>query len=213
MTDDDGIDVAFVLSDSVPDPIPKRVAKATQSDEYEAEAYRSDAVSLYKDDDNSYLSVTVATHDADSDWYTLPSMSALSLGVSKSKLGAGDFEQRMLELLGHVEHVYLSINRCQYAYGLDSEHTSKINSDSGPGIPVSQESLADNRIEAVSWLMVFSPELVEEYGHEWLLSAPAWERRELDDGAIMLVASPDPTDWNEAAAACQDLANYFDLPR
>ena len=61
--------------------------------------------------------------------------------------------------------------------------------------------------------MVFSPELVKEYGHEWLLSAPAWEQRELDDGGIMLVTIPDPTDWNEAAAACQDLANYFDLPR
>jgi len=212
MTDADGIDVAFILSDSAPDPIPKQVAKAIQSDEYEAEAYRSDAVSLYKDNNNSRLSVTVATHDADSNWYTLPSMSALNLGVSKSKLDAGDFEQRMLEFLGHVEHVYQSIDACQYAYGLDSKHTSKINSDSGLGIPVSQESLADNRIEAVSWLMVFSPDLVEEYGHKYLLSAPAWERRELDDGAIMLVASPDPTDWNNASTSRQDLANYFDLP-
>jgi len=59
--------------------------------------------------------------------------------------------------------------------------------------------------------MLFSPELVEEYGRAWLLSAPAWERRELDDGAILLVTTPDPTDWNTAPQARQDLATYFDL--
>jgi len=63
--------------------------------------------------------------------------------------------------------------RCRFAYALDGEHTSKIDSDAGPGLPITADSLAANRIETVSWLMLFAPPLVAEYGREWVLDAPA----------------------------------------
>ncbi|MBX0306060.1 DUF3396 domain-containing protein [Halomicroarcula sp. F24A] len=98
---------------------------------------------------------------------------------------------------------------CRFAYALDGEHKSNIDSDAGPGVPITADSLAANRIETVSWLMLFSPPMVAEYGREWLLNAPAWKTRELDDGAVMLVASPDPTDWEEFRAARAELDEYF----
>lgn len=59
--------------------------------------------------------------------------------------------------------------------------------------------------------MRFGPELVDEYGREWLLSAPAWKREEFEDGGIMLVASPDPTDSESFTEGRDDLRNYFGL--
>lgn len=57
--------------------------------------------------------------------------------------------------------------------------------------------------------MLFGPEMVEEYGREWLLDAPAWKRTELDDGGIMLVASPDPTDYGTVVDGREKLRAYF----
>ncbi|ELZ08579.1 hypothetical protein C479_14608 [Halovivax asiaticus JCM 14624] len=55
--------------------------------------------------------------------------------------------------------------------------------------PVSDEALANNRIDHPTWLMLFPPEMVEGYGREWLLDLPAEHMEELDDGAIMVVAT------------------------
>ena len=211
----DSIETDFILNDSAEVPSLDRLERLGEStDRYATSRSPMDAVSLRDEINNPSASPLLDTHGADADWFTLPSLPAVSLDLATSDFEQSpDLEATTRNLIDQVEHIYLSVDGCQYAYGLDVEHQHKLASDREPGIPVSQESLADNRIEAVSWLMMFSAELAEEYGHEWLLSAPAWERRELDDGGIMLVTSPDPTDWNEAAAACQDLANYFDLSR
>lgn len=58
--------------------------------------------------------------------------------------------------------------------------------------------------------MLFSPPMVAEYGREWLLEAPVWKNRELDDGAVMLVASSDQTNWEAGGAARENLLDYFD---
>jgi hypothetical protein len=210
----DSIEIDFIWTDLAAAPsLDKLERLGEQTDRYVTSMSPMDVVSLWDETNIPSVGADLDTHEADADWFTLPSLPAVSMDLATSDFEQSpDLEATTRNLIDQVEYIYLSINRCQYAYGLDVEHQHKLGSDSGPRIPVSQESLADNRIEEVSWLMLFSHELVEEYGHKWLLSAPAWERRELGDGAIMLVASPDPTDWNKASTARQDLANYFDLP-
>jgi len=60
--------------------------------------------------------------------------------------------------------------------------------------PVTDQGLANNRIDLPTWLMIFPPEMVEEYGREWLLDLPAERIEELDDGGIMVVATQDFVD-------------------
>jgi len=51
--------------------------------------------------------------------------------------------------------------------------------------------------------------MVEHYGRETLLSAPAWKVEELDDGAILVVCHDDVAEWN---ADCSDVAEHLGLP-
>lgn len=211
----DSIEIDLIYSTSAGPPSLDRIGRlGDESDEYRTSGPRYESVSLSSETDDGYPFVTgIEVDDADSDWPTLPSMPAIIMFVLTSDLDASpDLEATIREVLDRVAFVYQSVDGCQYAYGLDVQHLMRLGKDAGPDIPVSRESLAENRIEWVSWLMLFSPEMVEEYGREWLLSAPAWERRELDDGAILLVTTPDPTDWNTAPQARQDLADYFELP-
>ena len=212
----DSIDINMVFPSPTEQPSLNRLDHlGKETDQYRTSTSVVDTINLGGETDSGYrYSTGLDTYDADADWYTLPSMPAVKMVLLASDLeDSPDLEDTVQDVLDRIAFIYQSVDGCQYVYGLDVEHQTKLDRDSGPIIPVSQESLADNRIEAVSWLMVFSPELAEKYGREWLLSAPAWERREFDDGAIMLVASPDPTDWNEASTARRDLANYFDLSR
>ena len=63
---------------------------------------------------------------------------------------------------------------------------------------ISDGGIENNRIEHPTWLMLFPPEMVAEYGREWLLDLPAETIEELDDGAIMIVATgPLPECENE----------------
>jgi len=210
----DSIEIDFIWTDLAAAPsLDKLERLGEQTDRYVTSMSPMDVVSFWDETNNPSIGADLDTHEADADWFTLPSLPAVSMDLATSDFEQSpDLEATTRNLIDQVEYIYLSVDGCQYAYGLDVEHQHKLASDREPGIPVSQESLADNRIKAVSWLMMFSPELAEEYGREWLLSAPAWERRELDDGAIMLVTSHDPTNWNKASTARQDLANYFDLP-
>ena len=75
----------------------------------------------------------------------------------------------------------------QYGFGMISREGPEDPRQFTP--PVSDESLAQNRINYPTWLMLFPPEMVETYGREWLLDLPAERIDELDDGAIMVVAT------------------------
>jgi hypothetical protein len=59
--------------------------------------------------------------------------------------------------------------------------------------PFIAESLANDRYEYLSWLTVFSPPVVETYGRETLLEAPAYHVEELADGSILVVVTKDPS--------------------
>jgi len=75
--------------------------------------------------------------------------------------------------------------------------------------PVSPSSLLNSRYVALSWLTLFTPSMVEHYGREILLSAPAYHTEELDDGAIVLLCNDKPLDID---TDCQDVADHIDIP-
>ena len=64
------------------------------------------------------------------------------------------------------------------------------------------------RVVAGPGRMIFTPPMVENYGREILLSAPASEVRELDDGAIVVLCHDD-VDWE---TDCRDVAEHIGLP-
>ncbi|GAB3021558.1 hypothetical protein [Natronobiforma cellulositropha] len=74
--------------------------------------------------------------------------------------------------------------------------------------PCTARSLADWRLTHLCWLTIFTPNLVDTYGRETLLSAPAWHVEELEDGAILLVCHDDPT-WE---TSLQPVADHIGLP-
>jgi len=76
------------------------------------------------------------------------------------------------------------------AYAETPLHATAIGATGNP--PATAESLAHDEYEHLSWVTVFPPEMVDTYGRETLLTAPAWKTMELDDGAILLVAHEDP---------------------
>lgn len=77
--------------------------------------------------------------------------------------------------------------------------------------PFTAESLAHDAYESLSWLTVFTPPVVETYGRETLLSAPAPIVTELDDGAVLLVAYDDPLDPQPDGYT--DVADHVGLER
>jgi len=66
--------------------------------------------------------------------------------------------------------------------------------------PISEQGLANGRIDSPTWLMIFTPEMVDEYGREWLLNLPADRIEELDDGTILVCTTtrPDGTESHDA---------------
>jgi|AntDeeMinimDraft_5_1070356.scaffolds.fasta_scaffold00231_13 hypothetical protein len=83
-------------------------------------------------------------------------------------------------------------SRPKFVYGVSEPHFSRLVENDVPP-PVTPESLAEDRIEYASWLMGFPPSIVETYGRETLLSAPAWQTSELPDGGVVILATENPT--------------------
>lgn len=75
--------------------------------------------------------------------------------------------------------------------------------------PFTAESLLRDEYTCLAWVTLFTPPMVETYGRETLLSAPAYRTVELDDGAIIVVCHDTPLDWN---AECRDVADHIGLP-
>lgn len=75
--------------------------------------------------------------------------------------------------------------------------------------PITAESVANGQLTYLPWRAIFTPTMVEAYGRETLLSAPAWHAEELDDGPILLVCHNDVSDWNRD---CRTVAEHVGLP-
>ncbi len=104
-----------------------------------------------------------------------------------------DGSEKLRTDLGFISRLYQKINPI-YVFGINNWTIDGIEEgkqEYNIPAPVSDESLANNQIEHPTWLMLFPPEMVEAYGREWLLDLPAEHIEELDDGAIMVVATRD----------------------
>lgn len=91
----------------------------------------------------------------------------------------------------------------RFVYGVTDLHKELLGNDLP--LPVTAESLAANEIEYATWLMVFPPAMVETYGRDQLLSAPAWHTEELDDGAVLIVSTAAPIGDGETEAIDEHL--------
>ncbi len=138
-----------------------------------------------------------------SDPLTVPDVPSLRLRIGSAEFHAG--ERPVGALLDLLRELYYAVDP-QYCCGLDPGHVEGIRRQAG--LPVTEESLANTHVETASWLMLFPPEMVAAYGREFLLSAPAWRVEEVDDGAVLLVASSDPFD-PETGTALGELDRYF----
>lgn len=72
----------------------------------------------------------------------------------------------------------------------------------------SARSLSNGRLLCLPWLTVFTPPMVEAYGRELLLSAPASRIEELDDGAVLVVCHDSPLDHE---VDCRDVAEHLGM--
>jgi hypothetical protein len=74
--------------------------------------------------------------------------------------------------------------------------------------PITAESVANGQLTYLPWLTIFPPKMVEEYGRETILSAPAWHVEALDDGSILLVCHNSVDDWDQD---CRSVAQHIGL--
>lgn len=74
--------------------------------------------------------------------------------------------------------------------------------------PITAELIAKGQLSYLPWLTIFSPPMVEEYGKDTLLSAPAWTTEELPDGSVLVVCHDDVIAWD---VDCHSVADHIGL--
>jgi hypothetical protein len=93
-----------------------------------------------------------------------------------------------------VAEIYLATEtRPAFVYGMAKKMPGVLSDLDDYPVDASQRGQAVTEINFLTWLSIFPPPLVDTYGREELLSAPAWHVEELDDGSILLVEWADPT--------------------
>ena len=93
-----------------------------------------------------------------------------------------------------VAEIYLATEeRPAFVYGMAKKMPEVLSDLDDYPVDASQRGQAVTEINFLTWLSIFPPPLVDTYGRERLLSAPAWHVEELDDGSILLVEWADPT--------------------
>jgi len=187
---------------------------------------------IYQGDADQQLSVLVDTVGSDcSDSSVQIETETRSFTVERrSKLAVPDVDEglgisiniRQFQLEGSdtdyeafvdaMTHIYEATDPL-YGYGIRQgtlELSDTLNS------PTTREAIAESRIVVPSWLMVFTPEMVEEYDREWLLDLPADRFTELSDGGLLivsterLVSEPEETGKFEDDMAAMDEAFGID---
>lgn len=120
----------------------------------------------------------------------------ITMSIPSERLVRPNGDERLDSAVSFVPRVYAETDP-QYVFGMHTWRIERIDKDyldhSIPS-PVGDDTLSQNRIGHPTWLMLFPPTLVEEYGRDWLLDLPAERIEELDDGAIMTVATEDVTE-------------------
>lgn len=81
-----------------------------------------------------------------------------------------------------------------YTYGFASYEQNPL---ADPDLHPDQESLRDGEVPDLHWLNVFPPSIVERFGRDVLLDAPAYRVEELADGSVLLVVQESPVEQDE----------------
>ncbi|MFB6200759.1 MAG: hypothetical protein ABEI98_01995 [Halorhabdus sp.] len=116
--------------------------------------------------------------------------SAITVALKPDRM-VGDSGKRYVEdALDVLTSVY-QITEPLYVYGMHVGQMEMVGRDVDP--PVTESSLAGDRINYPSWLMAFSPAMVQEYGQEFLTRLPADHVEELGDGGVLVVGRDDFT--------------------
>lgn len=93
-----------------------------------------------------------------------------------------------------VREIYAALDpKPDVVYGLSDAGTHAI-AGNFDRPPVDEASLTDSLYNYTTWLTTFPPEFVATYGEDRLRSAPVWRTFEFDDGTLLLLYSPMPTD-------------------
>lgn len=108
----------------------------------------------------------------------------LSLGIEQFQ---GENAREYYEMLLETMTLIYEATEPAYAYGILRAAIEW--SDMYLKSPTTSEALAKNRIVCPRWLMLFTPEMVDEYGREWLLDLPADRFDELHDGGLLVVST------------------------
>lgn len=151
-----------------------------------------------------------AEPNADNRSWTMPAEPTIELRIDTDELRLSDRTDRVAAVCNLVVDIYNVLDsRPTYVYGLDPAHAEAVGSFFG--IPAEATALAADRISDVSWLMLFPPDLVESYGREFLLNAPAWRTDELDDGSILVVSWENPTNVEAFDVNIGEVREYFGI--
>lgn len=157
--------------------------------------------------------------DRDSDRKTVPDVPHVEIrydpGPFQEAIESRDepaLAETAVDLLELVEYAYAGgPEQPRFAYGVSQPHRSRLLDGKMPP-PVTPESLDEDRIEYACWLMGFPPSMVETYGRDTLLSAPAWQTSELPDGGIVVLTTEDPINVSKPEARAVDQHLDLDPP-
>jgi hypothetical protein len=130
----------------------------------------------------------------------------LSMTLEGSELQQDNSAEKLSEFIDLVTVVYNATSPL-YGFGMLSYRLDAIGVEVPP--PISDEGLAKRRINHPTWLMVFSPEMIETYGREWLEDLPAARIDSLDDNGLLLITTLDVTDNTAVYESMQAIAEVF----
>jgi len=112
--------------------------------------------------------------------------SGLEINISYQQFQSDSGYQKYQKFLEAMKLVYEATNPA-YAYVTRQSDIEAM--DMYLKQPTSNDALSENRIIAPTWVMLFTPPMVEEYGREWLLDLPADRMDKLFDGGLLIVST------------------------
>lgn len=129
----------------------------------------------------------------------LPELPGLTLSLDETYFRPGADEA---ETTAHVGDYVDCVRRCYeaagdaghtpvYVVGADPNQLGALLGDYGT-VKTTLGGVFDGEVQQLYWLQVLSPDAVERLGRDQVLSTPAWRVESLNDGAVLIVAYPDP---------------------
>lgn len=80
----------------------------------------------------------------------------------------------------------------RYVVGTDPNQLAALSGTVTAAAETTRDGVLDDRVEQLYWLQVLPEAMVETVGRNALLDAPAWRVDERPNGAVLLVAYPNP---------------------